>query len=99
MHFADDVHAVDDERCAFGHPERDVQGRPVFGDVDVLAPEHRLDAGPDGAGFRQVHQQPQRLVGDPVLGEIEVPARRVAVQAVTPRRITIEQLAECEIAH
>ena len=50
VHLGDDVDAVDDQRRALRHPQRDVQDRPVLGDVDPLAGEHRLDPlapGPD----------------------------------------------------
>ena len=40
----DDVDAVDDQRRALGHAQRDVQDRAVLGDVDRLAPEHHVPA-------------------------------------------------------
>ena len=44
VHLGDDVDAVDDERRALRHAQRDVQHGAVLGDVDLLAREHRVDA-------------------------------------------------------
>ena len=46
VHVGDDVDAVDDERRALRHAQRDVEDRAVLGDVDPVAAEHRL--GPLG---------------------------------------------------
>ena len=42
VHLRDDIDAVDDERAAARHPQRDVEDGAVLGDVDPLAGEHRV---------------------------------------------------------
>ena len=44
VHLLDHVLPVDDQRAVLRHPQRHVQHRPVLGDVDVLAGEHRVAA-------------------------------------------------------
>ena len=44
VHAGDYIFAVDLDRFAFGRAERDVQDGAVFGDVDLVAAEHRVDA-------------------------------------------------------
>ena len=44
VHLGDDVLAVDLDDRALGRAQRDVQDGAVLGDVDLLAPEHRVDA-------------------------------------------------------
>ena len=63
VHIGHDVMAVGDDLLAARRSQRDVQNRTVFGDVDVLAGEHRVDplAQPGPLGERD--QQPNRLVG------------------------------------
>ena len=72
----DDVAAVDDERRPSRHPEGDVEHRAVLGRVDPVAAEHRLRALCQARLAGELEQEPQRLVGDPVLGVVEVDARR-----------------------
>ena len=44
MDAGDDVFAIDEDRFAFGRAQRDVQHGAVFGDVDLVAAEHGVDA-------------------------------------------------------
>ncbi len=57
LHFGDDVDTVDDERRTGRHAQGDVQHRAVFGDVDVIAAEHRVDAGTQAALVGERAQQ------------------------------------------
>ena len=70
----DDVDAVDDQRLALRHPQRDVEHGPVLGDVDPLAPEHRVDPLLEPRLLGEPQEQTDRLVGDPVLRVVEVQA-------------------------
>ena len=94
MDLLDDVDAVDDQRAAARHPQRDVEHGPVLGDVDVLAGEHRIAPFLDAALGGEVAEQQQRLVVDPVLGEVEVEAGAVGDEALAPRRVALEQLPQ-----
>ena len=55
-----------------GRAQRGVQHRAVLGDVDLLAAEHRVPQPGTPRRGGQLAQQPQRLVGDQVLGVVEV---------------------------
>src|SRR5665811_2116909 len=63
------VHCPDRTRSA---TERGVQHRAVLGDVDPLTGEHRLDPAGEVHLLGQSDQQGDRLVGDQVLGEVDV---------------------------
>ncbi len=98
MHFGDDVDAVHDELRIRRHPQCHVQDRPVFGHVDVLAPEHGVDAVPQTARLDQGEQEAQCLRTHPVLGVIEVPARRLHVH-LRAVRLLREQILQRALAH
>ena len=75
----------------------DVQHRPVFGDVDVLAGEHRIDTRAPAARFREQDEEPHRLAVDPVLGVVEMPARGVDVHPVGTLGVGGKQRAQIVI--
>ena len=72
VHVGHHVPAVHQDALAAGRPQRHVQHRPPLGDVDPVAAEHGVDAFPEARGPRQLQQQPQGLVGDAVLGIVEI---------------------------
>ena len=74
MHLRDDVDAVHDERALARHPQRDVEDGTVLGRVDPVAAEHRVRALGEARLVGELHEQPQRLVGDAVLRVVEVEA-------------------------
>ena len=90
----DHVGAVDDQRAVARHPQRDVEHRPILGDVDPLASEHRLSAlgQPTLGGERR--EQLEGLVGDPVLRQVEVQAGRLGDQPLAAARVLGEQVAQ-----
>ena len=83
VHLCDDVHAVDDERRTFRHAQRDVQSCAVLGDVDVVAPEHRLRALREPGLLGELDEEPQRLVRDAVLRVVEVEAGALGDQPLS----------------
>ena len=76
-HIAAIVQECGAARCA----QRDVQDSTIFRDVDLVAAEHRVDAIAQLRFLGELQQQPQGLVGDAVLGIIEVNARRLDRQS------------------
>ena len=94
VHLRDHIHAVDHERGALGHPQRDVQHGPVLGHVDPVAAEHRVPALGHPGLLGQLDQQPQRFVGDAVLGVVEVQSGRFGREALAAPRFIGEQLAQ-----
>ena len=65
------VDAVDDDRLSLREPEGHVQDGPILGDVDLVAPEHGLGALPQARLLGKLEEEPERFVGDPVLGIVE----------------------------
>ena len=98
MDLGDDVDAVDDERRALGHPQRDVQHGPVLGDIDLVAAEHGVAMALEIALASEVDEQAHRLVGDPVLRVVEVQPGRLGGHPLTAFGIVGEQLAEVHVA-
>ena len=99
VHLGDHVDAVDDERAASRHPQRDVEHRAVLGDVDLLPGEHRVAPLRDARLFRERDEQPQRLVGDAVLRVVEEEARRLDGEPLGAAGIVGEELAEMRLPH
>ena len=66
--------------------QRDVQHRPVFGDVDPLAGEHAIAQRLDAAHARELGQQAQRVGGDEVLRDSPPADRRRAAEKRSKRR-------------
>ena len=94
----DDVDAVDDQRALARHPQRHVEDGAVLGDVDVLAAEHRFAALFDAALAGQLAEQHQRLVGDPVLREVEEEPGAVGDQPLAALFVGGEEVAQVVLA-
>ena len=88
--------AVDHDRLALWRAQRDVQHGAIFGCVDLLAAEHRVDPRAQARLFGELQQQLERLVGDAILRVIEVEARRLRRQAFAALGIVGEQLAQVQ---
>jgi hypothetical protein len=72
VHVGDDIAPIDPDVGLPRRAQGDVQHRPALGDVDFVAAEHRVDALAQPALLGQRDQQAQGLIGDPVLGEVEI---------------------------
>ena len=94
VHLGDHVDAVHGQRLARGHAQGDVQHGAVLGDVDVLPAEHRVPAFGQAGLFGQVDQQPYGLVGDPVLGVVEVDPGRLRGQPFPTAGVPGEEVAQ-----
>ena len=68
------VVAIDADRSAARRPQRDVQDGALFGQVNFVAAEHRVDAPAQPRLFGQREQQADCLVGHAMLGIVEVQA-------------------------
>ena len=79
---SDDVDTVDHERRAAWHPQRDVQGRSILGDVDVVARGTSRRCARAGHARRRARTSSSHRLGrDAVLGVVERtnrPPRRAA---------------------
>ena len=79
--------------------QRDVQHRSMLGDVDPVAPEHRVDAPAQVGLLGQLQQQLQRLGGDTVLGVVEKDPRRLGRHPFAALRVRCEQVSQMQSAH
>jgi hypothetical protein len=77
-------------RCA----QRGVQHRAVLGHVDALAGEHRLDARRQVGRPRDVEQRGEHLVGDQVLGVVEVEVADLERHPLPALRVGLERRPE-----
>ncbi len=93
VHFRDDVLACHEDRGVTGGAQRDVEGGAGLGGVDDIAPEHRLDALPQAAGFGEGDEETERFVRDPVLGVVEVDAPSLNRQPCASSRVGGEEVA------
>jgi hypothetical protein len=71
-----------------------VQHRPVLGDVDVLAGEHRRDPLPQPGPLGQGVQRTEHLVGDQVLAVVDVQVRDLRGEPLAAPRVAVEQLPQ-----
>ena len=97
MHLRDDVLPVDDERRVARQAQRGVQDGPVLGDVDVVAAEHRLDALRSPRLVRELQEQRDRLVRDPVLRVVEVEPGGLGGQPLAAGGVGGEQVAQVRL--
>ncbi len=72
VHAGHHVLAVHQDARPPGRAQRHVEHRALLGHVDLLAREHGVDARPQAGRLGQREQEPQGLVGDPVLRVVEV---------------------------
>ena len=94
MHLRHHILAVDDDLFRLRRPQRHVQHRAVFGDVDLVAAEHGIDLLAQTRLFGELDQQLQRLVGHPVLRVVEKDAAGLGGQALAPAGVGGEQIAQ-----
>ena len=91
------VLAVDDDgrrsRRAQGH----VQDGAVFRDVDLVAPEHGVDALAQAAFLGQLQEELEGFVRDAILRVIEKDARGLSRQTLAAVGILREELAEMHV--
>jgi len=87
---------VDCQGLVLGHAQRHVQDGAVFGGVDVLAGEHRVAPGLHARCPRHVEQQPQRLVGDPLLGIVQAEIGSRGVETLPSAGVVGEQTPQVE---
>lgn len=94
-----DVQPVDHDPLASRRPQGHVQHGATLGDVELLAPEHRVDPLPQPALLSQPEEQAERLARDRVLGVVEVDALRFGDQPLAAARVVREELSQLQVAH
>ena len=86
----DGVLAVHGERVGAGTAQGGVQDGTVLGDVDVLPGVHGVAAGRDVGLFGELEQGVTHLVGEQVLGQVDVQVGRVQAEPLGTRRVGFE---------
>ena len=94
VHLGHDVLAVDHDRRAPGRAQRHVEHGALLGDVDLLAPEHGVDAPAQVALVGKLQEQLQRLVGDAVLRVVQVEPRALGGETLAAAGVVGEELAQ-----
>jgi hypothetical protein len=93
-----DIFTVHKNGLGARRPQRDMQDRTVFGDVDLLAREHRVDPPAQTGLLRQLQEQRHGLAGDTILRVIEVEPRRLGGKAQAPLAVIREQVPQMQRA-
>src|SRR5262249_59121916 len=91
--------AVHHDRRASRRSQSHVENGAVFRHVDLVTPEHRVDAFPEAAFLGQPTRQRDGLVGDAILRIVEVDPDGLRGQTFPTRRIGGEERAEVAIRH
>ena len=97
MHLGHHVLAVHDDGLPLGGAQGHVQDGPLLGDVDLLPPKHGIDSGPQAGFLRQLQEELHRLVGDAVLGVIEVDADGLGGQALAALGVFREESSKMQL--
>ena len=92
------VLAVGHDRRAARRAQGHVQNGAPLGDVDLLAREHRVDAPAQSRFLGQREQQAHRVVGDAMLGVVEVESRGLGREGLAAPRVLAEQRAQMNVA-
>src|SRR5512142_1011418 len=72
VNLANHVHAIEEDLLALWRAQRDMQNRPLFGDVDLVAREHGVDVLAQAGLLRELQEQSSRLAGDSILRVVEI---------------------------
>ena len=73
-----------------------MQHRAILRDIDRVAAKHRLDALAQSGLLGELDQQPQRLVGDAVLGVVEIDPGALDREALPALGIIREELPQMQ---
>jgi hypothetical protein len=97
MHLGNHVFTIDRDGFVSRRTEGNVQDGAVFGDVDFLPVEHRVDSCPQAGLFRELKKETHRFIGDAVLGIIQVKANGLDRQTFTALRIIRKKLPQLQL--
>ena len=92
------VLTIDDDRRTARSSQGHVQDGPSFRHVDLVAPEHGVDALAQTALLGQSAKQCEGIVGDAILGVVEKDPDRLGGQAFSTFGVVGEERAQVKIA-
>ena len=99
MYLRHHVLAIDQDGRILRGAQRGVQDGAFFGDVDLVALEHGVDARAKAAFVGELQEELERFVGDAVFGVVEEDAEGFQTQALAALRILGEELAQVQRLH
>jgi hypothetical protein len=67
VHFWHDVLTIDQNRRLSRGPKRNVKHGPVLSHINLLAPEHRVNAFLQAGLLRELDEESDRVICDPIL--------------------------------
>ena len=94
-----DVLAVHRNRFALRRTKRDMQNGPIFGHIDLFAPEHGVDPRAQAGLLRQIDQELERFVRDAVFRIVQENASRLGGHPLSASRIIRKEVAQADLAH
>jgi len=75
MHPGHHILSVYDDGCSPWGPQGDMQDRPLFRDIDLLAPEHGIDSRLKPGCFGELNQTLESFVRDSIFRIIQIDAQ------------------------
>ena len=94
----DHVFAINDDGSAFGSAESHVQHGALFRDVDLLTPEHGVDALAQAGFLRQLQEELEGFIRDAILRIIQIEANGLCGHALAALGVIRKELSEMEVA-
>src|SRR5215475_942192 len=76
-----------------------MQDRPLLCDVDLLTAKHRLDSRLQAGLLGKSKKKLERLVGDAILGEVQVEAHSLYRHPLAAPRIIRKELSQMQLRH
>ena len=99
MNLRHDILAIHDDGSSFRRAKRDVQGGPIFGGVDLLAPEHGVDPRAQAGLLRQIEKQLERFVADAILRVVQENASGLGGHPLSASGIIREEVSQMSVTH
>lgn len=96
MNLRHDVCAVDEDRRPPRRAKRHVQNRPILGGVNLFSAKHRFDAGLQTNLTGEFDQQDDCLVGNSILGIVEIDADGFRAHPLGATGVVLEQRPQME---
>src|SRR4029077_19359056 len=95
----DNVLAINNDRCSFWCAQSHVQNSAVFRDVDLVAPKHSVDPPAQSRFLGELHKKLQSLVGDAILGVIQVQTYRLDGHALAAFGIICKKFPQMQVTN
>src|SRR5580704_18791565 len=75
-----------------------MENRPVLRDIDLVAPKHRIDLGPQTGFVGQLQQQRDGLAGDAIFRVIQIKADVFDYKALAAFPVISKELSKMQVS-